>query len=355
MARPTPPSVILIGTEPARMTRLRRTFHTLKQAGAEVRVFVPYSGPRGRPRVLTGAMRYLLITVQIALLREDIYHFYNVPDVVGLPLALKRGVFVYDVRSPWFSSIRETLGGGLLSRVALIIEWFLTRVADIVLAACTPLARRARRWGARRVIVVPNYPPTDFGAGADREGTRARLGLGDSPTVLYLGKLSRLEGSELLKEIIQRVCNAVPQTKFLIVGDGPARGSLERFVTEAGLEDRVVMTGWVPHERVADYIAAADICLLPRRHTSFSPYTSPENILKAGEYLAMGKPIVAPKMGAFADSDFPVIPAEPQEMADAVIRYLREPRPVEVGDRPTWEVSRRRLLRLYAELGAIPK
>ncbi|MHA1246296.1 MAG: glycosyltransferase [Candidatus Thorarchaeota archaeon] len=349
------PVVLLIGTEPARMTRLRRTFESLRAMGATVRIFVPYDKPRGTPRVLKGIIRYVLITLQVAIQRADIYHFFNIPDVVGLPLIFKRGVFVYDVRSPWFSSIKETIGGGPLWRIAEIIERLMTRAANIVLTACTPLAKRAKRWGAKRVVVVPNYPPADFAPTTDRETMRRVLGLGDHPTVLYLGKLSRLEGSELLKGIIEEVLESVPNAMFLIVGDGPARESVERFVEQQGLSERVVFTGWVPHSLVADYIIAADICLLPRRHTSFSPYTSPENILKAGEYIALGKPVVAPKMGGFADAEFPVIPAEPGEMAQAVVEFLRNPKQVPEFQRPTWEISHARLQRVYSAIGAVSR
>ncbi|MFW9794269.1 MAG: glycosyltransferase, partial [Candidatus Thorarchaeota archaeon] len=236
--------------------------------------------------------------------------------------------------------------GGLIERV-------MTRGANIVLAANYPIAHRAHGWGARRITMVPNYPPADFGPKRSRESMRNSLGLGERQTVLYLGKISKIEGSELLKQIILKTSRILPQVKFLVVGDGPEKPSLDLFVKTHELTDNVLMTGWIAHDDVADYIAASDICLLPRKWDTFSPYTAPENITKAAEYLAVGRPIIAPKMGGFATAEFPVISADPKDMADALIQYLRNPSPMSDFKRPSWDMSHSRLRSVYSKLGAI--
>ncbi len=337
------------------MTRLKRTYASLKELGVNIRVMTPYRKPDGRPRILKGIIRYLVLLVQVAISKADVYHFFNVPDVIGLPLLLKRGTKIYDVRSPWFSSIQESLGNSALSRIGGLIERFMTRGADIVLAANYPIAHRAHAWGARRITMVPNYPPSDFGPKRDMKEMREILKLGNEQVVLYLGKISKIEGSELLKQIVLKTCTEVSTAKFLIVGDGPEKPSLDTFIEQHQLNDRVVMTGWVNHDDVADYISAADICLLPRKWDSFSPYTAPENITKAAEYLAVGRPIIAPKMGGFATAEFPVISVDPSEMAGALVEFLKNPRPMGDFVRPSWDESHRRLTSIYSKLGAVPQ
>jgi glycosyltransferase involved in cell wall biosynthesis len=334
------------------MTRLKRTYASLKRLGVNVRVMRPYRKPDGTPRILKGIVRYLVLFVQVASSKADVYHFFNVPDVIGLPLLLKRGIKIYDVRSPWFSSLQESLGNSTLSRFGELIEHFMTRGADIVLTANYPLAYRAHRWGARRITMIPNYPPSDFGPKVSRDKMRKKLGFADEQVVLYLGKISKIEGSELLKQIILKTCTDVSTAKFLVVGDGPEKPALVSFIERNHLNDRVVMTGWISHEDVADYIVAADICLLPRKWDSFSPYTAPENITKAAEYLAVGRPIIAPKMGGFATAEFPVISVEPSEMANALIEFLRHPLPMGDFVRPSWDESHRRLSRVYLKINA---
>ncbi|MHA1389347.1 MAG: glycosyltransferase [Candidatus Thorarchaeota archaeon] len=344
-------TVLLIGSQPERMIRLKRTFNSLKQLGVDVKVMQPYNKPGGRPRIIKGIIRYLVLLVQVAISKADIYHFFNVPDVIGLPLTFKRGTLIYDVRSPWFSSIKESLGNTFLSKLAGMIEHWMTCKADIMITANYPIAHRAHRWGASRITMVPNYPPADFSPSKDRKSMRDTLFLGDSPTVLYVGKISKIEGSDLLKQIIFEVCNAVPNVKFLIVGDGPEKPSVDSFIEQKKLDVNVISVGWVPHEEVANYITASDLCLLPRKWDSFSPYTAPENITKAAEYLAVGRPIIAPKMGGFATATFPVIPVEPAEMGKAVIDFLKNPKDLGDFERPSWDISHERLKRIYTRLG----
>jgi len=335
------------------MTRLRRVFMSLKDLGVDVHIFNPYRTPEGRPRVIKGIVRYLLLVLQVALTRADIYHFFNVPDIMGVPLLWKKGVLLYDVRAPWQVSIRETIGSNLLGRIGELIERIMARGSDIVLSVNRPLAVRARTMGARRVIVIPNWPPSDFGPSRSREELRESLGLGDALTVLYLGKISRVEGVDLLMEIVDKTTRALPNVKFLIVGDGPHEKAFQQFIVTQKLENRVVMVGWVPHDEVANYINTADLCLLPRKRDGNSPFMSPSSILKAGEYLALGKPVIAPKMGEFSTAQYPIIPVAFEEMADAVIDFLSKPIPEVPSQHSTWDVSHRRLKSLYFELGAI--
>jgi glycosyltransferase involved in cell wall biosynthesis len=335
------------------MTRLKRVFQSLRDLGVDVEVLSPYTNPTGKPRILKGIIRYLVLMTQIALTKADIYHFFNVPDIIGMPLVLKKGKLVYDVRSPWFSSVLETLRIGPLSRLAGIVERVLTKQADIVLTANTPLAKRAMRWGAKKVLVVPNYPPVDFLPTQSRNTTRKQLGLSDNFVVLYLGKISTIEGSELLKSIIDH-CSSANRIKFLIVGDGPQKESVVRYLRTRGLLENVILVGWVPHNQVPNYIEAADLCLLPRTWSSFSQYTSPENILKTGEYLALGKPVITPKMGGFASAQFPIIVVEPEEMGQAILDFASNPRVVQDEDRPSWTISHKRLEAVYKFLKATP-
>jgi glycosyltransferase involved in cell wall biosynthesis len=347
--------VILIGNEPELMTRLVRTFASLKELGVDVSIFHPITRPRGRPRLLKGMVRFLVNAFQVALTRADIYHFFNVPDIIGLPLLFKRGTLVYDVRSPWSASILETFGSRLLSKLARFTEQVMTRGADLVLSVNIPLAKRARLHGARRVIVVPNYPPSSFGPSRSREDMRRELHLDDSPTVMYLGKLSIVEGIGLLQDVVRHVSKAIQDVKFLIVGGGPQENAFKRYVDTHGLHDNVVFISWVPHEIVADYINAVDLCLVPRRWDSYSDYIGPGSVLKVGEYLALGKPVVVSKMGEFATAKFPLIPVDPSEMADAVISFLSNPPPELKTERPTWEISHRKLEQIYRNLGAIER
>ena len=71
------------------------------------------------------------------------------------------------------------------------------------------------------------------------------------------------------------------------MGDGPARGDIEKRAAQLNVGDKVTFTGVVPRDQVIDLVAAFDVALQP----DVVAYASP---LKLFEYMALGKAIVAP-------------------------------------------------------------
>jgi len=115
---------------------------------------------------------------------------------------------------------------------------------------------------------------------------RAALGLSDNDLVVgKVARLFRLKGHEFLFEAAPQIIAAVPNVKFLLVGDGILRPKWERAARGMGLQDRFVFAGLVPPERIARYVAQMDVLV----HLSLReglPRTLPQA-------LACGKPVVA--------------------------------------------------------------
>jgi glycosyltransferase involved in cell wall biosynthesis len=74
---------------------------------------------------------------------------------------------------------------------------------------------------------------------------------------------------------------------LLVVGDGPARASIEQCARAHGVASQVSFTGVVARQQVPALAMAFDVAL----QTALVPYASP---LCLFEYLALGKAIVAP-------------------------------------------------------------
>src|SRR5690606_27613788 len=110
----------------------------------------------------------------------------------------------------------------------------------------------------------------------------------------FSGILRPWHGLELLLEAFARLAAGDPRLHLLIVGDGPIRGELDAAIAARQLQDRVTITGRVPHAEVRDYVALMDVAVSPR--ATF--YASPMKVL---EYMAMGKAIVAPAMDNLRD------------------------------------------------------
>lgn len=93
-----------------------------------------------------------------------------------------------------------------------------------------------------------------------RDSVRRELGY--QPENIVIGKIARLfhlKGHEYLIEAAQRVVSVRPEVRFLLVGDGVLKGSLDRQIADAGLSRYFRFTGLVPPQLVPALIAAMDI------------------------------------------------------------------------------------------------
>ncbi len=105
----------------------------------------------------------------------------------------------------------------------------------------------------------------------------------------FSGTLKPWHGVECLLHAMRKLLGARSEARLLLIGEGRGRKGLERLCRELGLDGRVHFTGAVPHDEVADYLAAADVLVAPyvsAEHAWFSP-------LKVAEYRAVGRAVVA--------------------------------------------------------------
>ena len=76
----------------------------------------------------------------------------------------------------------------------------------------------------------------------------------------------------------------------IIAGGGDALEDLKKQSNALNLDEFVMFMGYIPHEEVAKYISAADLCVAPEKPNPFNHYST---IIKVMEYMALGKPVVA--------------------------------------------------------------
>ena len=99
-----------------------------------------------------------------------------------------------------------------------------------------------------------------------RAQVRRRLGLAaDDVVVGTIARLFHLKGHDDLLDLAPDLCRRFPRLRFLWVGDGLLRPRFERRIAELGLQDRFVLAGLVPPERVPELTAAMDVLAHPSR------------------------------------------------------------------------------------------
>lgn len=219
---------------------------------------------------------------------DGLYERYNLFLPAGVWLKRRTGLpMLLEVNAPLFEE-RKVHDGISLRRLARWSEESAWRGADHVLVVTETLAEHVRRSGVpdERIEVVPNaINRRSFDSAPDAETAKRRLGLDGKLVLGFVGFLRDWHGLDRVVRFVAR--SRAADIVFLIVGDGPSRAGLERLARRLGVTDRVRFTGVVPREKIPEHIAAFDVALQP----DVVEYASP---LKIYEYLAVGRPVLAP-------------------------------------------------------------
>jgi PEP-CTERM/exosortase A-associated glycosyltransferase len=153
----------------------------------------------------------------------------------------------------------------------------------------------SRGISSQKVLVVPNGVDVQtFTPRLPNEEIQERLGLKGKVVFGYIGYFFNYEGLDLLVDAMVHLARQVPDLSLLLVGDGELMPVLRKMVRDAGVSDRVVFTGRVPHDEVTEFYGLCDFMVLPRRDTRETRLVTP---LKPLEIMAMGKPLIASDVG----------------------------------------------------------
>jgi glycosyltransferase involved in cell wall biosynthesis len=117
---------------------------------------------------------------------------------------------------------------------------------------------------------------------------RTEVGTGDRLIIGTIAKLIEQKGLDDLLSVARRCRDGGYRMQFVIVGEGPLRPMLEQRRRELGLEDTVVITGWIPNAAVRA-LPAFDVFFQPSRWEAMS--------IAILEAMASGKAIVATRVG----------------------------------------------------------
>ncbi|MDE2464400.1 MAG: glycosyltransferase [Alphaproteobacteria bacterium] len=119
-----------------------------------------------------------------------------------------------------------------------------------------------------------------------RGAFRAKLGIGDSPLVLFLSRLNFKKGLDLLVPAFAQVRARFPDAVLALVGpDNEGYGAKVRgWVMEHGLQDAVRFVDYIEGEQVLQAYVDADVFALPSYTENFG--------MVVAESLACGTPVV---------------------------------------------------------------
>ena len=170
---------------------------------------------------------------------------------------------------------------------------YLTKWVDAIVAPSQATADELIERGikVKDIRVIPT--PVDrerFSNEVDGTAIRERYGLQDKRVIVCVGRVSFEKNVDMIVRALKGLDDDV---SLLIVGKGPAMDSLRELADELGLSDRVILTGFVPDEELAQHYAAADVAAIASRFET--------QCLSALEAMSCGLPTVCAKARAFED------------------------------------------------------
>ncbi len=251
--------------------------------------------------------------------KPDVIHSHNPPAAVTAILAtkIKRKPHVLTMHGPW-SGVRL---GGMRKKIAQLIERFAVTNVDAVMCDSHALAHEMKGQYGIRAIGIQNAVDKEYYAKIDKKQARKELGItSDGRIVLYTGRFVREKGLDTLLHAAREVLNDVHDVTFLLIGGGFDEEIVRTWLdTNKTYAPKIQTIPFLPHERMREAYAAADIFVLPTRAEGLSRALM--------EAMLFGVPAIATSVGGNVEllengRGVLVQPQDPHELARAIKTIL---------------------------------
>jgi N-acetyl-alpha-D-glucosaminyl L-malate synthase BshA len=141
------------------------------------------------------------------------------------------------------------------------------------------------------IEVIPNFIcPRQYKRDADSP-LRAELALDGEQLLVHVSNFRPVKRPVDCVEILAKVLQTQTQAKLIMVGDGSERAAAHHRARQLGVLEQTLFVG--KQANIADYLAVADVFLLPSEQESFG--------LAALEAQACEVPVVASRVGGIAE------------------------------------------------------
>ncbi len=268
---------------PTRLTELneRVHFHEVEMMNYPLFEHQPYSL----------ALATKLATVARAEELDLLHMHYAIPHSISAILARE------SIKSKFYLPVITTLHGTDITLVGadrsyLPITKYALQESDGVTAVSRFLKQATiETFDFDDIEVIPNFIcPSHYSRNMDSP-LRSEL-LGDDEFLLvHVSNFRPVKRAIDCVEILQKVREKGAKARLIMVGDGPERSACEYRAQQLGVDEYTNFVG--KRDNIADYLAVADIFLLPSESESFG--------LAALEAQACEVPVVASRIGGIPE------------------------------------------------------
>jgi glycosyltransferase involved in cell wall biosynthesis len=164
--------------------------------------------------------------------------------------------------------------------------------------------------------------------------------------VLFVGRLDTAKGIGELLEAFASLASRRPNLRLAYVGDGPGGDHLRSKAKHLALEDRITLIGACLSEKVAQWLAAANVLALPSYNEGY-----PNAVIEA---LSCGRPVIATNVGGILElvnenSGILIAPRNSRALAEAIETAMErnwDERAISEQFRRGWDEAADELLRI---------
>jgi glycosyltransferase involved in cell wall biosynthesis len=242
--------------------------------------------------------------------RYDLVHVHNMPDVLVFSAIVPKllgAKVILDLHDPMpelmqtiFKLPEESFSVMILKR----LERWSIRFADLVLTvnlACKKIYS-SRSCQPRKIQVVINSPDDDVFRleRVDTCQVNGKNGNGSDPfVILYHGSLVHRNGFDLAVESLDKVRKTIPSVRLKVCGERTAFfEEVMKSAKQRGLDGNIDYLGPRKLNEIVEAIEDCNLGIIPNHRNIFTEINTPTRIF---EYLALAKPVIAPKARGIQD------------------------------------------------------
>jgi colanic acid biosynthesis glycosyl transferase WcaI len=227
---------------------------------------------------------------------DAIFVFQTSPITSALPAVLLRRLkrasltmWVLDLWPDTLSAIGIVRSQRLLELVGRLVG-FVYKRCDLILVQSRGFIDNVRGYTRRveRIEYFPNWAEPEFASQVAVIAAPELTPYASHFKLIFAGNIGEAQDFPALIEAAHLLRDE-ERLRWIIVGDGRAAPMVRAQIVQHGLQDRVILLGRYPIERMPGFFAGADAMLVSLRNEPIWSMTIPG---KVQSYLAAGKPVI---------------------------------------------------------------
>ncbi|WP_186331443.1 glycosyltransferase family 4 protein [Paenibacillus xylanexedens] len=293
-----------------------------------------------RKRIFSDSNKWLMILSQLVLVMQlillkwrkktDEIHFVNI-----FPVGLAGPFMKFLFRVKYFPYVHGLDVMGMVNSRLFPLLLLILKRADKVIANSQYTKSKLVELGISesQIVIIPpglNVSKLNADTGSQEE-LRNKYGLHGKKVMITVSRLVERKGHDVTLKAMSQVIRHIPDLKYVICGDGPYKGELERLVTQYGLESVVVFTGRTTDHELQQLYECADLFIMPSRDIKEKGDVEGFGIvfLEANYYRL---PVIAGNSGGIPDAvkdnitGYLVDPVNDQEIATRIEQLMTDDR-----------------------------